>query len=92
MKGEGEVNHSKVTRWFKKFCLDWISLSDHTWLEKPKNDDSEDILLAIEVNLLDCTRGSDDSKDVLLDKNVKLLGSTRRSNDFEDILLAMPYR
>ena len=50
-KYEGTVDQSRITRWFKKFCLDWKNLNYQTRSGKPKNMDSKAMLEAIEVNL-----------------------------------------
>ena len=50
VKGEGAVDHSKVTRWFKKFCLGCKTLDNSARSDRPKTRVSETVLQAIEVN------------------------------------------
>ena len=54
-KGEGKVDHSAVTRWFKKFCLIYKNLDDQVLSCKPKIRDSKNMLQAIEANLASST-------------------------------------
>ena len=48
-KGEGTVDHTTITRWFKKFCSGCKNLDDQTRSGRPKTVDSEAMLQAIEV-------------------------------------------
>ena len=41
MKTEDAVDHSRVTREFKKFCLDYKDLPNPATSAKPKTDDSK---------------------------------------------------
>ena len=41
VKGEGTVDHSTVTRWFKKFCLDSKNLDDQSRSSRPKTVNSK---------------------------------------------------
>ena len=54
MKGEGAVDHSTVTRWFKKFCSSCKN-DDQEKAGRPKTIDSKAMLQAIEANLLSST-------------------------------------
>ena len=49
-KGKCAVDHSTVTKWFKKFCICCKKLNDHTRSGRPKSVDSEVRLQAIEAN------------------------------------------
>ena len=40
-KGESAVDHSTLTRWFKKFCFGCKNLDDQARFGKPKTMDSE---------------------------------------------------
>ena len=55
-KGNGTVDRSTVTRWFKKFRSSGKNLDDQARLSKPKNVDSETVLQAIEANPAISTR------------------------------------
>ena len=55
VKGEGTVDYNTVTRWFKKFCLGYKNCNDQVRLGRPKTMDSEDLLQAIEANLVSST-------------------------------------
>ena len=55
-KGEGALDHSTVTRWFKKFRSSYKNLEDQTRSSRPKTLDSEAVLQAIEVNLASSIR------------------------------------
>ena len=51
VKSEDAVNHSTVTRCFKKFCPSCKNLSNQARSGKPKSVDSNAVLQAIEANL-----------------------------------------
>ena len=51
-KGEKLVDPSTVTRWFKKFCLAYKNIFNHTRSGMSKSMDCEAVLQAIEVNLV----------------------------------------
>ena len=55
-KGEKVVDHSTVTRWFKKCPSDYKNCENLARSSKPKTLDSEAVLQAIEVNPGSCTR------------------------------------
>ena len=46
LNGQSAVDHSTITRWFKKYCFDCKSLDDQSSLGSPKA-----MLQAIEPNL-----------------------------------------
>ena len=50
MKSEGIVDHSTITRWFKKFFLGCKNLNDQARLGRPKMVNSKVELKAIETN------------------------------------------
>ena len=52
VKCESTVDDITVTRWLKKFCLDFKNLSDQLRSSRPKTVDSESVFQAIEVNLM----------------------------------------
>ena len=54
-KDEGAIDHSAVTRWFKKFYLGFKNLNNQTRPGRPKSIDSEVVLQAIEINLVSRT-------------------------------------
>ena len=43
-KVEGSVDHSTVTRLFKKFCSDCKNVNNQTWSGRPKTIDSKAVL------------------------------------------------
>ena len=49
-KGEGIVDHSPLTRWFKKFCLGFKNLDNKTKSGSPKTMDSKTVLQDIKAN------------------------------------------
>ena len=49
MKNEGKVDHSTITRWFMKFCLDCKSLDNQEKSGRSKTVDFKAILHAIEA-------------------------------------------
>ena len=51
MESEGTFDHHTVTKWFKKFLLDYNNFDNQSRSGKPKIMDSEAVLQAIEVNL-----------------------------------------
>ena len=55
-KGEGVVDHSTVTRWFKKFHSSGKNIDNQARSGSPKTMDSETMLLAIEANLVSSTQ------------------------------------
>ena len=57
VKSESTVDHSTVTRWFKKFCSGWKNLTDQPRSAKPQNVDSKTILQAKEANPVNSTQG-----------------------------------
>ena len=50
VKGEGAVDDSTVTRWFKTFCSSCKALTDYARSSRPKMIDSKVMLKAIETN------------------------------------------
>ena len=54
-KREGTVDHSTVTRWFKKYCLGCKNLDNQARLVRPQTMDSKAVLLAVEANLASST-------------------------------------
>ena len=50
VKSEGTVDHSTVTRLFKKFCSGCKNLDNQVRSDKPKTMDIEAVLKAIEAN------------------------------------------
>ena len=46
-KGEESFDHSQLTRWFNKFCLDCKNLDNQARLDRPRTKDSETVLQAI---------------------------------------------
>ena len=50
VEGEGAIDLSMVTRWFKKFCLGCKNLEDQARLSKPKTMDYKAVFQSIEVN------------------------------------------
>ena len=54
-KGESAVNHSRVIRWFKKFCLGCKSLEEHATSGRLKNMDAEALCQAVEANMVSST-------------------------------------
>ena len=50
-KSEGKVDHSTVTRWFKKFHTGRKDLNNQARSDRPKSMDSMAVLEAIEANL-----------------------------------------
>ena len=55
-KDEDAVDHKTVTKWFKKFHLDYKNLSDQPWSGKPKTMDYNAVLQAIAANLASSTK------------------------------------
>ena len=55
-KGEGEVDHTTVTRWLKKCRSSCLNLDDQARWGKLKIEDSEAMFEAIETNLVSSTR------------------------------------
>ena len=55
-KGEDAVDHSTVTRWFKKFRSGCKNLDDQARSGRPKTVDSEAVFQAIEANPKSSTR------------------------------------
>ena len=49
-KGEGAVAPSTVNRWFKKFHSGCKNLDDQARSDRPKSEDSEVVLQAMEVD------------------------------------------
>ena len=47
-KSEGADDYSTVTRWSKKFCLDYKNLDNQTKLGRPKSMNFEVMLQAVE--------------------------------------------
>ena len=54
VKGEGVVDHSTVTRWFKKFHSGYKNLNNQANLDPPKMMDSKTMLKVIEANPVNC--------------------------------------
>ena len=50
LKGDCAIDHCKVTRWFKKFCLEYKNLENLTSSDRLTTMDSKNILLAIAAN------------------------------------------
>ena len=55
-KGEGTVDHSRVTRWLKKFCLGYKNFGYQARSDRPKSVDSGAMLQTIEANLVCSTQ------------------------------------
>ena len=55
-KDEGTVDHSTVTRWYKKFCWGWKNFDDQARSGKAQTVDFKTILQAIEANLPSSTQ------------------------------------
>ena len=53
--GEAAVDHSTISRWFKKFLSNCKNLNDQPRLDRPKIMDSEAVLQATETNLVSRT-------------------------------------
>ena len=51
-KGEGAVDHSTITRWFKKFCSSSKNQDHQAKPGRPNSMDSEAMLQVIEANLV----------------------------------------
>ena len=51
-KGKGAINHSTVTRWFKKFCSNYKSFNNQVRTCRLKTINSEAVLHVIEANLM----------------------------------------
>ena len=49
-KSEDTVEHSTVTKWFKKFCSGWKNLDNQVISDKHKTVNSEAVLQKIEAN------------------------------------------
>ena len=47
MKDESTVEHSTISKWFKKFCSGYKNIDNQAYLGKPKTLDSEAMLQAI---------------------------------------------
>ena len=56
VKGEGAVDRSTVTRWFKTFYTGCNSLSNHARSGRPKTRNSEDMLQTKEANQASSTQ------------------------------------
>ena len=50
MKGEGTIDYSTITRWFKKFCLGCKNLNNQPRSGRPKTVDAEAVPEAIKGN------------------------------------------
>ena len=61
VKGEGAVDHSIVTRWFKKFHLSCKNLDDQARSDRPKTQEPEAMLQALEANLMNSTQKASDN-------------------------------
>ena len=55
VKHEGEIDHSTLTRLFKKFCLSCWNLDDLAWLDRLKITDSEAVLSIRETDPMSST-------------------------------------
>ena len=56
VKGEGTVDHSTVSRWFKKFCSACKTLDNQAKSDEPKSMDSE-ANLAVEIQIISIELG-----------------------------------
>ena len=54
-KSKGAVDHSRITKWFKKFCSHCKNLDDQVRSGRPTTVDSEVMLQVIEANPTDST-------------------------------------
>ena len=55
VKSENEVDHSTVTRWFKKFHIACRDIDNQARPGRPKSVDSEAMLQAIDINMASST-------------------------------------
>ena len=56
MKGEGIDDHSRITRWLKKFCFGCKNLCNQTRIGRPKTLDFKATQYALDTNLVSNTR------------------------------------
>ena len=71
MKGEGVVDHSRITRWFKKFRSGCKNLDDQARSGRSKTVDSEAVLQTIEANPVSNTRRGSDELGILQHSGIR---------------------